>query len=157
MSHRKGEYLANLYLQSQGYAVEDVSLNRNYWNKDIDLIARKENKEIKIEVKWDSRIHHTGNMFIETETDVDLNRAGWFKFCEADYIFYGDEKRNLFYIFKNKDLQEFVQKNASHLEKRKAPDYNYKKQIRKISQGFLVPMDEFSQEYNVQVVMLSEC
>ena len=96
MSYREGEYLASRYLQAQGYAVEDVSLTPKYWKKDVDLIARKDNHELKIEVKWDSRIHHTGNMFIETETDVDLNKAGWFKFCEADYIFYGDEKRSLF-------------------------------------------------------------
>lgn len=39
-------------------------------------------------------------MFIEVSTDIEKNKDGWFKFCEADFIFYGDALNKLFYVFR---------------------------------------------------------
>lgn len=152
MNYRLGEYYASQYLKSQGYEVEDTTLNPDFWNKDIDFIARKGNKEITIEVKWDSRISDSGNMFVEIITDIDKGKQGWFEFCQADYIFYGDSQNNLFYVFKTDDLRKFLRENKT--QSRKAPDYNHQKKVKKVSQGSLVPIKQFSQQYNVQIVML---
>jgi hypothetical protein len=49
-----------------GYTVKDVSDNSNYFNKDIDLIVTNTcGTSKRIEVKADSRIADTGNLFIE--------------------------------------------------------------------------------------------
>ena len=154
MGYRLGEYKAQCYLRSQGYEVEDTTLNPDFFDKDIDFIATKGNEKITIEVKWDNRIHDTGNMFIETITDLDKNKAGWFLFCQADYIYYGDAKNNLFYVFKTDDLRQFMQNNPT--QERKASDYNNRRQLKKISQGSIVPINEFSQKYNVRVVILDK-
>lgn len=61
--------------------MEDTTLNPDFWSKDIDFIARKGNKEITIEVKWDNLISDSGNMFVETITDIDKGKQGWFEFC----------------------------------------------------------------------------
>lgn len=39
-------------------------------------------------------------MFIEVSADIENGRAGWFNYCEADFIFYGDALNKLFYVFR---------------------------------------------------------
>lgn len=149
-----GELRAYNYLQANGWTVEDVTSNEAYFDKDIDLIARSGTESLTVEVKWDNRIGQTGNMFIETVTDLDKSKAGWFLFCQADYIYYGDSVNQLFYVFKTQDLRDFV---ATHYtQERKAADYNYRGLLKKVSQGMLVPIKEFSQCYDVQIVLLDK-
>lgn len=93
-------------------------------------------------------------MFIETITDLDRSKGGWFSFCQADYIYYGDSKNELFYVFKTEDLRSFV--SSRMMEERKAADYNYRGILKKVSQGMLVPIKEFSQSYDVQIVLLDK-
>lgn len=149
-----GELRAYNYFQDNGWTVQDVTSNPEYWDKDIDLIVSSGAQSLTIEVKWDSRISTTGNMFIETVTDLDKSKDGWFSYCQADYIYYGDSINQLFYVFKTDDLRKFV---SSHImEERKAADYNYKGILKKVSQGMLVPIKEFSQSYDVQIVILDK-
>lgn len=149
-----GELRAYNYLQASGWAVEDVTQNQDYWDKDIDFVAQSGTERLTVEVKWDNRIAQTGNMFIETITDLDNSTGGWFSFCQADYIYYGDSVNELFYVFKTEDLRAFV---SSHMmEQRKAADYNYRGVLKKVSQGMLVPIKEFSQSYDVQIVILDK-
>ena len=82
-------------------------------------------------MKWDSRIAETGNMFIETITDIDKNKDGWFNFCCADFIFYGDSCNELFYVFSFTDLQDYVKHHS--MEQRKAPDINSYGKVKKVS------------------------
>jgi hypothetical protein len=44
-------------------------------------VAHRGTERLTVEVKWDNRIASTGNMFIETITDLDKSKAGWFMFC----------------------------------------------------------------------------
>lgn len=147
-----GELRAYNYLQANGWNVQDVTANPEYWNKDIDFVVSSEAESFTVEVKWDNRISATGNMFIETVTDLDRCKEGWFSFCLADYIYYGDSVNQLFYVFKTNDLREFVSNHI--MEERKAADYNYRGVLKKVSQGMLVPIKEFSQSYDVQIVFL---
>lgn len=149
-----GELRVYNYLQDNGWNVQDVTHEESYFDKDIDLIARKENLCLTIEVKWDSRICQTGNMFIETITDLDRSKAGWFLFCQAEYIYYGDSVNQLFYVFKTDDLRNYV---STHLtENRRAADYNSRGVLKKVSQGMLVPIKDFSQCYDVQIIILDK-
>lgn len=138
------------WLEGQGWDVQDVSGNSEFWGKDIDLVCHRGGKTVTIEVKWDSRIAETGNLFIETITDIDNQKQGWFTFCQADYIYYGDSRNRLFYVFRTQDMKDFIADNA--LDERKAADYNRNGQVRKVSQGFIVPIRQFSQQYCVQII-----
>ena len=137
-----GELRAYNYLQDIGWSVDDVTHNEQYFDKDIDLVAYRGTERLTVEVKWDSRIATTGNMFIETYADLDRSKMGWFLFCEAEYIYYGDSVNQLFYVFKTSDLREFV--STHYMEERKAGDYNRKGVLKKVSQGMLVPIKDFS-------------
>lgn len=88
-------------------------------------------------------------MFIETITDLDFNKEGWYKFCSAEFVFYGDSKNNLFYVYRFNDLKEYIKEEYSSLQARKAPDYNSKGQLRKVSQGLLVSIEDFGKRYPV--------
>lgn len=149
-----GELSAYNYLQGKGYKVIDATQEPEYWAQDIDLIAKKDGKEITIEVKWDSIIAKTGNLFVETLTDIDKGKQGWFQFCKADLLYYGDAQKHIFYVIKMSDLREYVE-NHKTLAQRKAPDRNYRHELTKVSNGILVPIKDLSQEYNVQIIYLN--
>lgn len=156
MTTNLGEIKAFLYLQSQGYFVEDLTDNPVFWDKDIDFSIEKNGNIEYIEVKWDNRIHQTGNLYVEKYTDIDKKKKGWFEICQADYILYGDSYNNLFYKFRLKDLKDYIEKHESQLQQRKAGDWNYKHELKKVSNGYLVNIKSLSQEYNVQVIYLDE-
>lgn len=150
----QGEKAAYDYLTFQGWKVQDLTQCADFFSKDIDFLITRGKDQHYIEVKWDNWIHYTGNMFIETTTDLDFNKDGWFKFCSAEFIFYGDAKQSLFYVFRLEDLKAYVREDYSRLQARKAPDYNSRGQLRKVSQGLLVPIEDFRQCYPVEVIKL---
>ena len=94
---KAGELEAMEVLGRAGYEVELVSGDCEYWYKDIDIIAQKDTTVETIEVKWDRRISKTSNLFIEHTSDYEQHKAGWYKFCEADYLLYGDWINGIFY------------------------------------------------------------
>lgn len=73
-----GEIRAFDYLSNSGWEVSDLTQCENYFDKDIDFLITAGQEQHTIEVKWDSKIAETGNMFIETITDLDKSKAGWF-------------------------------------------------------------------------------
>lgn len=136
-----GESDLKEYLRRAGYKVKDVSDNCAYFGKDIDLIVFcMDGAPSTLEVKWDYRLADTGNLYIELENPRSERGLGWFSFCEADFLFYGDANNKLFYIFNRKELFDFIE--------------TYKKEWRRSgtydgSKGLLVPLSEVKQFYRV--------
>lgn len=62
-------------------------------------------------MKWDSRINSTGNLYLELTNVHSKGGRGWFNFCEADYLAYGDAKAQIFYIIPLAELKERVNKS----------------------------------------------
>lgn len=141
---KPGEWELKRYLRKQGYEVEDVSDNPSYWYKDIDLIV---NSKTTLEVKWDSRISKTGNIFLEICSNVEKNQPGWFKFCKADYLFYGNSIDEEFYVFNFKELKAHIKAHKDEYQQRTAPDYNKYGEITKRSIGYVVPLESLQGLY----------
>lgn len=141
--HNAGEQELKDWLRGYGYKVKDVSDNPTYWKKDIDLIV---NNETTIEVKWDSKLSTTGNLFIETCADIDKGTAGWFNFCEADYLAYGAADEYIFLMFDFKKLKAHIEAHKNEYKQATAADYD-KCGIRKYSKGYLVPVDSLNGLY----------
>ena len=97
-------------MESRNYAVQDVSGDPNYWYKDIDFIVTSPTSNLTrtFEVKYDSRIHSTGNLYLELTNIHSRGGKGWFEFCEADYLVYGDAINNIFYVIPVQELREKV-------------------------------------------------
>lgn len=109
---KQGERLFKETMQARGYEVQDVSGNPDYWYKDIDfIITSPTSGETKtFEVKWDTRINRTGNLYLERTSTFTkqegIKGLGWFEWCEADYLAYGDAVSGQFYIIPMKELRE---------------------------------------------------
>lgn len=115
-SGRQGELLFKERMSSLNYSIEDVSGNPDYWHKDIDFIATSPKSGLTktFEVKWDSRINNTGNLYLELTNVHSKGGRGWFNFCEADYLAYGDSQAKCFYIIPLSDLKERVNKSLNN-------------------------------------------
>lgn len=97
---KQGERLFKEVMEASGYDVQDVSGNPDYWYRDIDfIITSPTTGQVKtFEVKWDTRINRTGNLFLERSNIHSKGGKGWFEFCEADFLAYGDAASGQFYI-----------------------------------------------------------
>lgn len=109
---KQGEKLFQQQMQNKGYVVEDVSNNPDYWNKDIDFVITSPTTGLTktFEVKYDSRLNKTGNLYLELVNIHSQGGKGWFEFCQADYVAYGDAITNTFYIIPLLELREKVKK-----------------------------------------------
>ena len=107
---KQGEALFAQIMTERGYSVKDVSGCSDYWYKDIDfIITSPTTQQVKsFEVKWDSRIHQTGNLYLELTNIHSAGGRGWFQFCEADFLAYGDACAQVFYIIPLDKLREKV-------------------------------------------------
>lgn len=107
---KKGERLFQQRMEARGYTVQDVSGNPDYWYKDIDfLITSPTTGATKsFEVKYDSKINKSGNLFLEVQSINSKGGKGWFEFCEADFLAYGDAASRTFYIIPLLELKERV-------------------------------------------------
>lgn len=113
---KQGEQLFKQIMEGRNYTVEDVSNNSAYWNKDIDFIVTSPTTGAtkSFEVKWDSKIHKTGNLYLEIASSHSIGGMGFFEFCEADYLAYGDAVNNKFYVFSLLELKEKVKHMPKH-------------------------------------------
>lgn len=110
---KQGERLFAQTMRNRNYIVRDVSNDPFYWSKDIDFIITSPTTGLTktFEVKWDSRICKTGNLYLELSNRNSAGGLGWFKFCEADYIAYGDSVKRKFYIIPLLELKERVEQS----------------------------------------------
>lgn len=105
-----GENLFKKMMQAQNYEVKDVSNDSSYWYKDIDFIITSPTSGLTktFEVKYDNRINQTNNLYLELTNVHSKGGRGWYEFCEADYLAYGDACAQCFYIIPLAALKERV-------------------------------------------------
>ena len=105
-----GEQVFSYKMREAGYIVNNVSGNPEYWTKDIDFFCTNPETGAtrSFEVKYDTRLSETGNLFLELSNVHSKDGLGWFRFCQADFIAYGDAKSRTFYIIPTKELHERV-------------------------------------------------
>ena len=129
---RQGELLAQQMFEAWGYSVEDVSGNPEYYYRgDLLLTSPTTGAQRVVEVKWDGVIATTGNLYLETWNQYSRkqNCNGWWVFCGADYLAYGDATNRKFYLFDMAQLKERVAQ-LSLAQRRCGQD----------SEGFILPL-----------------
>ena len=104
-------------------------------------------------MKWDSIISNNGNFFIELVTDVEKDKPGWFNYTEADFIFYGDSKNKLFYVFRTDDMRKYL--DSIDYQTRTSKENRYDGS-EKISKGAIIPIEDYRKEYQIQVIDIEE-
>lgn len=106
---KEGEKLFQQIMQSRNHQVQNVSANEEYYHKGDFILTDSTGTSCMVEVKWDEKIHKTNNLYLEiinTNSTWALG-AGWWEYCTADYVAYGDAVQKQFYIF---DLQQLRQR-----------------------------------------------
>lgn len=135
---KSGEHEAKQLLRENGYRVKDVSNDSRYFKKDIDLLVSDEEDTYSIEVKWDNVIAKSGNLFIEFYCSHSADLKGWFSFCQADYLMYGDAVNGIFYIYRVNELKEFIENNKEAFQVRAVKEVTSCNAYE--SKGYLVPL-----------------
>lgn len=125
---RIGEKQVMRFLEKNNIRYTDVAEGRKF-----DLYI----EDFPIEVKRDSNIGMTGNIFAEVMTNMERDTKGWFNTSKAKYIFYISEKTNKCFIFKLDDLREYQEEKQINLQIK----HDYSKTI----QYFLVNVFKFQE------------
>ena len=109
---KRGERIFRDRMRYQGFQVEDVRKDPEYWMIDIDFMITNPNtgNTRGFEVKYDSKIHTTNNLYLELTNihSKQWNGEGWWPHCEADFLVYGDQQVNKFYVIPLLELRERV-------------------------------------------------
>lgn len=136
LNFKYGESLLKQKLEAASYVVTDVSRSPEYWEKDIDFLVfnpRTVNLAT-VEVKWDTKISSTNNLYCEYRNINSNGGKGWLAFSQADFIAYGDAAAQVFHFFSLNELKQYISNN----------------QVKKTScgsdsEGFLVPLAAVTQ------------
>lgn len=131
------------YNTNPDYTVTDVTDNPYYWTQDIDLIATNNltGYTANIEVKYDSKINQTGNLYIEYYNPRSKDNKGWINFTKSDLIYYVDATNNKAYVIDTANIRQYINNNA-----------NIKTATTKDgSRGYLVPVDNIALVDTIQL------
>jgi len=132
------------YYKDKGYEIQDVTYDRNYFDKDIDFILTLKNgKQKTIEVKTDSWIGTTKNVCIELKHYYDNGtvKPGWIHYCQADWLLYCCSQNNVCYVIRMDCLQDYLIENWN------SPEWNikYSKDKHKRTKCLLLSLDELEE------------
>ena len=144
---KRAEKFIKEALAARGHKVTDVSDDKEYQRLDIDFVLENDNgQQTTLEVKNDLRSEETGNVFIETYSVNNHSRggAGWYRYCEAAYLAFVQEKKQMAHIVSFADLQSYIRGN--HPRQCRSP----------FSEGFVIPIDELK-SFNSYFCLRSEC
>ena len=142
--YASGETEVKDLFRSLGYRVKDVSKNPSYFYKDIDLIVTNpETAVVKyIEVKADSKMAKTGNIFIELVSNKETARKGWYYYSEADYLYYMDMVNSIIYWCEFEQLRSYLGSRIQEYQVKEAYDFYKDGTIKKVTQGIAVPVSD---------------
>ena len=110
-----GEKIFKEFMESHNLKYTDVSKVDEYQDIDVDFIVHLENGKILVEVKNDTRIHSTDNIFYETISNVDFGTPGCFEKTKSNVIVICSEQDKTLYIVKTADLRNYVHQNKNSL------------------------------------------
>ncbi|NMA74530.1 MAG: hypothetical protein GX963_10305 [Bacteroidales bacterium] len=141
----KGEALMKEWLEKRELTerIEDVSDDPYYQKKDIDfLVYQKTGKTMKVDVKYDTLIDKTGNVFIELISNDKKKTPGNFIYSKADLFLYVFAKSKRVLIIPLKEAREYIYKNLKKFKSVSVPNYDYNGKILYHSKGRLVKYTE---------------
>lgn len=105
----------------------------------IDFIVQYPLGQVgKFDVKFDSKMNRTGNMFIETFMDKERNKKGWYYNSKANRYCYIDEYNGVLWLYTKKTLDQYIAAKTNELR-------TIQKWLdgRKV-EGILISIEDFS-------------
>lgn len=143
---KRGERIFAKFLESRGRVYKDVSNDKEFQSQDIDFLVeskREPGKMLGFEVKNDTQIAKTGNIFFETMSNVDYSTDGCFSKTKAQVMVIVSESEKKIYMVAAGRLKKFVDENKSRLRFiSRVPGSN--------SCGYLVPIRMLGDDLKVR-------
>lgn len=105
----QGEQAIEAYYKQQGCIVQNMTMDKEYWEKDIDLIINGQT----VEVKTDTRVAETQNLCFElvSNDNEEMYKPGWFFTSEANvFIIYSPQTRMSYQILSKEIRQLYEQR-----------------------------------------------
>lgn len=111
---KKGEQAVKNYYISKGAEVVDVSNDKEYQKKDIDLIINGQ----AVEVKLGRKIPQYKELCIEIVSNDNPGyfRKGWFFTSQADILIYYSPAEKMMYQIKLADFRKYYEENQNRLK-----------------------------------------
>lgn len=109
---QQGEQAAATLLEESGYQLTDVRQDKHYQAQDIDFLATKGGRTITVEVKTDAAISRYGNLCVETISNKERKKNGWFNTTAADFLFFFDIPTQTTYTVKTEELRNLYRTNC---------------------------------------------
>ena len=122
--------------------VDNVEDDKNYQKNDIDLVwvYKKDGKEIMISIEVKTDKYTTGNFWLETISNEELNTPGCFVKSKARYLFYYFTKWDSMYIIPLKKAKEWFLENIHRFRESKTTTKDEEGKYRHTTVGRLVPI-----------------
>lgn len=114
---KTGETAITEYYRSRGVSVVDVSDDKEYQKKDIDLILNGQT----VEVKTGRNIPRYKEIVVElvSNDSPDFYREGWLYSSEAEIIIYYSPQEKKMYQIRLEELRDYVDKNKDKLKQKR--------------------------------------
>lgn len=140
---KRGEQIFSRFLDKLNLPYRDVSDFPDYQKQDVDFIVRFGQDDVKFEVKNDTRIASTRNIFFETMSNVDYATDGCFNKTKADVMVIVSESERRLYMISSDSLKRFVEENKNSLRFiSRVPGSN--------SCGYLVPVKRLGDNLKIK-------
>lgn len=124
---------------STWYNIKKATLEEERSDKFDRWFQRKEGdpKWLMVEYKADDKADSTGNLFIETMSNVEMGRYGWAWLTVADIVVYYVLPDTLYFLPSGAKIREWLMTWHKHggPSKRKVQNKGYK------SEGYIVPTE----------------
>lgn len=147
----KFEKLLDNYF-SKYYTITEVSQEQQFAG--IDRIFKNSDRELKIEYKCDTVTITSGNLFIETFSNVESGRKGWAFTSQADWIFYYLIGMDKIVSMKPENIRTYLKEWISKYRLQSVLNKDSTRQYH--SRGILIPLEVFenSKDFRVSKIKL---
>lgn len=134
----RGEKIFERYCSERGLLPVSVADDPVWQGRDVDfLVVGDDGVEYSYEVKNDTRIWKTRNVFYEDVSNVEFSTDGCFKKTAADFIVICSEQERKLYVVDARRLRSFVERSSSSLRRITVVEGSK-------SSGLLVPLEMIS-------------
>lgn len=109
-----GETAVINFFIGKGYEVKDVSENKEYQPKGVDLIVNND----YVEVKTQNAINKKQRITLELESFMDNGdyKPGWFTYTESDMVVFYDKFNNIAYHIETDELKDIFYLHSDKIE-----------------------------------------
>lgn len=131
-------------------AFKNVEDDKRFQDADIDFLVKIKGKVKSVEVKVDS--YTSGNFFFELISNVKADTLGCVFKSKADFWFYYFSNYKKVYIFKTKDMQEYVKLNRNNYRVSDVANSGEGNRENYYTRGLIVPIKDFINSVKVNVI-----